>query len=288
MFKFGFSGTESNQDNDDNGDKNSELNWFPAVEINVTEEQIARDYDHEDEDDFMMNKICGMNIKLFRLENIVLKLKDNEHENIIKAESQHSDLLPAVYEGGLKVWECSYDLGEYILSQDIPLKNLRVLDLGCGAGILGIIALLRGAVVHFQDYNQEVIEMFTIPNVLLNSTDRKLIKQKAEFYAGDWAEFIQLSANKYPNEDEKYDIIFTCETIYNSDNQKKLYQVFKERLKNNGVGYVAGKTYYFGVGGGMRQFESLIKDDNTFNVENVWTSDQGLQREIMKLTRQPN
>lgn len=40
--------------------------------------------------------------------------------------------------------------------------------------------------------------------------------------------------------------------------------------------YVAGKTYYFGVGGGMRQFESLIKDDNTFNVENVWTSDQGL------------
>lgn len=56
------------------------------------------------------------------------------------------------YQGGLKVWECSYDLGEYILSKDIPLKNLRVLDLGCGAGILGIIALLRGAIVHFQDY----------------------------------------------------------------------------------------------------------------------------------------
>ncbi|KAK0175432.1 hypothetical protein PV327_009183 [Microctonus hyperodae] len=256
--------SESNQDNDDNGDKNSELNWFPAVEINVTEEQIARDYDHEDENEFMINKICGMNIKLFRLENIVLKLKDNEHENIIKAESQHSDLLPAVYEG------------EYILSQEIPLRNLKVLDLGCGAGILGIIALLRGSVVHFQDYNQEVIEMFTIPNVLLNSIDRKLIKKKAEFYAGDWTEFTQLSANKYPNEDEKYDIIFTCETIYNTDNQKKLYQVFKERLKHNGVGYVAGKTYYFGVGGGMRQFESLIKDDKTFNVENVWTSDQGL------------
>lgn len=31
-------------------------------------------------------------------------------------------------------------------------SNKLVLDLGCGAGILGILALKAGAVVHFSDY----------------------------------------------------------------------------------------------------------------------------------------
>lgn len=30
--------------------------------------------------------------------------------------------------------------------------NQQVLDLGCGAGILGILALKAGATVHFSDY----------------------------------------------------------------------------------------------------------------------------------------
>lgn len=55
--------------------------------------------------------------------------------------------------GGFKIWECTYDLIEYLeKNQDIDLKNAKVLDLGCGVGILGIYALLRGATVTFQDY----------------------------------------------------------------------------------------------------------------------------------------
>lgn len=32
------------------------------------------------------------------------------------------------------------------------LTDKNVLDLGCGAGILGLLALQAGATVHFQDY----------------------------------------------------------------------------------------------------------------------------------------
>lgn len=68
--------------------------------------------------------------------------------------------------------------------------------------------------------------------------------------------------------------------------------------------YVAAKTYYFGVGGGMRQFETLVLEDKIFDVERVWKSDEGklhcvlkyynllislfilgLQREIIKLVK---
>lgn len=73
---------------------------------------------------------------------------------IKEVEQKHSDLIPGKYEGGLKVWECTQDIGEYVDENRIgdELKGKRVLDLGCGGGLLGIIALECSAVVDFQDY----------------------------------------------------------------------------------------------------------------------------------------
>jgi predicted RNA methylase len=63
-------------------------------------------------------------------------------------------LLKLLVAGGLKIWECTNDLIEYLLENEsnIELKDAKVLDLGCGAGILGIYAFLRGSFVTFQDY----------------------------------------------------------------------------------------------------------------------------------------
>lgn len=60
--------------------------------------------------------------------------------------------------GGAKIWECTESVGEYLTKVDNgksiieDFKNTMTLDLGCGAGILGILALQNGATVHFQDY----------------------------------------------------------------------------------------------------------------------------------------
>lgn len=40
--------------------------------------------------------------------------------------------------------------------------------------------------------------------------------------------------------------------------------------------FIAGKSYYFGVGGGMRQFQSLIEEDAIFDVEIVWKNREGI------------
>ena len=54
----------------------------------------------------------------------------------MESEFKKSDLISGVYEGGLKVWECSFDLVDYILkkrSEDPEwLKGKTVLELGCG------------------------------------------------------------------------------------------------------------------------------------------------------------
>ncbi|CAL7950368.1 unnamed protein product [Xylocopa violacea] len=282
MFKFGFSKDKEDEAKDIDT-KKSTISWIPASKIEVSKLQIEKQYEPNDYTESII--FAGCNLKLIRPERALHDLKKKNCANIIEAESQHSDLIPAKYEGGLKIWECSYDLGQYLFENSIELRDKIVLDLGCGTGIVGLIALLKNATVHFQDYNVEVIETVTIPNVSLNFDDRESVLERCQFFCGDWESFTKLNSSTDENELTKYDLIFTSETIYNPDNHKKLYEVFKQRLKEDGIGFIAGKTYYFGVGGGMRQFQNLIEEDGIFNVDIVWKSKEGLQREILKITR---
>lgn len=90
----------------------------------------------------------------------------NKHDiksSIVAAESSHSDLLSGVYEGGLKVWECTYDLLNHLEKENINFCDKNVLDLGCGAGLLGIYALSKGAsFVAFQDYVYVIFCVFIL------------------------------------------------------------------------------------------------------------------------------
>ena len=66
----------------------------------------------------------------------------------------------------------------------INFQAKRVLDLGCGHGLLGICALKLGAnFCLFQDYNEDVLNKITAPNAELNGLHSKDSKG---FMAGDW------------------------------------------------------------------------------------------------------
>ncbi|NWV67622.1 MET18 methyltransferase, partial [Malurus elegans] len=237
-------------------------------------------------------------------------LGDADSEGIVsKSISSHSDLIPGVYEGGMKIWECTFDLTDYFSEAEIEFTNKTVLDLGCGAGLLGIVAL-RGKAdsVHFQDYNSTVIDEITLPNVVANciddgsrmgsGKDRKVSKppskrprkaegspdmlNKCRFFSGEWSQVSQLllsSTKAFP----KYDIILTSETIYNPDYYSALHDTLAQLLDKNGRVYLASKVHYFGVGGGTYLFEKFIEEKNVFRTSIVKTIDQGLQRCIMEI-----
>ncbi|TRZ03640.1 hypothetical protein DNTS_008601 [Danionella cerebrum] len=225
--------------------------------------------------------------------------REDTEEILAKTSAQHSDLISGVYEGGLKIWECTYDLLNYIDDEGVTFKGKRVLDLGCGAGLLGILALKNGATrVDFQDYNSTVIEQLTLPNVFLNCDEednnspppskRKAfctsptIPDHCGFFSGDWGSFLPFMKNKTP--EPKYDIIFTSETIYNTDYYASLHCVFSDLLDESGIVYLATKSHYFGVGGGLHLFEKFVDQENLFKIKNLKEINQGLKRHVVSLT----
>ncbi|PIK37678.1 putative histidine protein methyltransferase 1-like [Apostichopus japonicus] len=210
--------------------ESKDLETAKEIPSKVTEEILAAEYEVLD-----VNKAVA--IRCLRSKSVEEKLSSLSDDNCIKKTVEnHSDLIPNVYEGGLKIWECSVDLVEHLCETKVPLKGLSVLELGCGAGLPGIYALQQQAHhVCFQDFNEEVISHLTIPNVSLN-VDSETMSQKCRFLSGGWS---QTGSDLIPS--ERYDIILTAETIYNTESVPSLYKLMRRGLKPGGTMYPFGR-----------------------------------------------
>ncbi|NXN62719.1 MET18 methyltransferase, partial [Himantopus himantopus] len=253
-----------------------------------------------------VSDLCYVNMSVVEM----MCLDGTDAEGIVsKSVSSHSDLIPGVYEGGLKIWECTFDLIDYFSEAEIQFTDKTVLDLGCGAGLLGIVALKgKAEKVHFQDYNSTVIDEITLPNAVANCINEgsemgsggdgktsappsKRPKKaacspdaltKCRFFSGEWSEVSQLLLNSN-KPFSKYNIILTSETIYNPDYYGALHDTLAQLLDKNGRVYLASKAHYFGVGGGIYLFEKFVEERNVFRTSIVKIIDKGLQRCIMEM-----
>ena len=94
-----------------------------------------------------------------------------------------SDRIKDIYEGGAKIWECTFDLIDYLYQHRDALNlaasyshqsksGLKFLELGCGSALvscyLSLILADRPYTMYLQDYNPFVIEQISFPNVIVN------------------------------------------------------------------------------------------------------------------------
>lgn len=106
------------------------------------------------------------------------------------------------------------------------------------------------AVVHFQDFNAEVLQCLTIPNVNINLSERtdhtssddvNTDGTELRFFAGDWSQVHQCLPLVHNNDKDEdcssgqspasgYDIILMAETIYSISAQQSLYGLIKKVL----------------------------------------------------------
>lgn len=160
-----------------------------------------------------------------------------------------SDLIPGVYEGGFKLWECTADLMSELLRYCScggdemrarkPLKGLEVLELGVGHGLLSIASAMAGAKrVTMQDFNAEVVDM-ALRNAHANLKGDELAGVRG--VSGTWPGVVG---------ERTADLILSAETAYDENAVPHLLDAMSRALKPEGVALTAQKRFYFGLGGG--------------------------------------
>ena len=167
------------------------------------------------------------------------------------------DVKSGVYEGGYQLWECTIDLLNFLADEDFTGKV--VMDLGCGQGLLGILALLKGAqCVLFQDFNLEVLKELTLPNIDLNIQHDPSLSGRCRFQYGDWS---ALQTFQLACEYTHIEPIIGIHLLYNPASYGKLSNLLKAKLKAPlGQAILANKLFYFGCGGNLNDFTDHLEE----------------------------
>ncbi|CAE6538586.1 unnamed protein product [Rhizoctonia solani] len=317
------------------------------------------------DDDIPRRDLFDVRLQLMasEIQNETPSDKDKEDQAAIEFVSRPSDLVPRVYEGGMKTWECSLDLAGYISDENV--RGKRILELGCGTAIPSLAILQKllnedpppsqqnnETIFHLQDYNFSVLEYVTLPNIILvwffskaGEAYRSTIpppspKPDSKSKLPDVS---NLTLESVPEEDEEetetpeqpessydphafkitepgdlaftpalrsafldslashrielrffsgpwdgfrpatpYDLVLTSETIYQPTSLPSLVRLLRDATKSSGKCLVAAKMVYFGVGGGIREFEQALEKSGG-TAKCVWEQREGVGRSIMQV-----
>ncbi|CZT17365.1 related to MNI1 Putative S-adenosylmethionine-dependent methyltransferase of the seven beta-strand family [Ramularia collo-cygni] len=254
--------------------------------------------------------------ELFDIKLQLLQDISADNDRVVE-QIDKSDLRSGIYEGGFKTWECSIDLASLLLDRG-PRKDIdeltqcdQIVELGCGTALPSLTlfqhALLNnmeGLTFTFADFNEEVLRLVTIPNVLLtwaactensgypnpdsanNSEDQDLevtadlIKRfiadllarniKLNFLSGPWSSALaKLIPESAP--DGGF-VVLAAETIYSpasTDAFVDLLILLLSRVKM-AKAMIAAKRMYFGVGGSVDGLKEACRERGAvaYEIEN--------------------
>ena len=121
-----------------------------------------------------------------------------------------------------ELWPSAIGLARY-LDRDVSLRGKHVLELGCGLGLLGVVAARDGARVLCTDYEAEALA-FARRNALLNGC------RHVRFRLVDW---------RRPALKRRYDAILASDVIYEARNFGPLVALLQRFLARSGCAFFA-------------------------------------------------
>ena len=119
----------------------------------------------------------------------------------------------------------------------------------------------------FQDYNQEVLRYYTLPNCMLNP---KITRNKFDFIQLDWTqedsdytelftfsdEYLFKSCPRSDYLERKYDVIVAADVLYETKHYQSLLDLFAKKLTKGGSVVIVTKYFYYGNRGNIDFFMS--------------------------------
>ena len=132
---------------------------------------------------------------------------------------------------GLHLWEASVVLSRYSIKHNSIFKNKKIIELGCGCGLLGISILKEIPVEKytFSDYNESVLNNLK-ENLKLNGIS--VNHPNIEIKKVDWKNYDKMAPNEY-------DIIIGTELIYKGGAILELSKVISKILKLDGKCFIS-------------------------------------------------
>ncbi|MEM9835584.1 MAG: methyltransferase domain-containing protein [Bacteroidota bacterium] len=140
-------------------------------------------------------------------------------DDLIARDDNDPEVVDEVMPYWADLWHSALALSEFITEQRDTLPGLRVLEIGCGLGLPGIVASGWGARVTFSDYVHAALD-FAAHNLRLNQPDHA-----ATFTLLDW---------RNPPQDQQYDLILAADVAYEKRFFAPLYQSLHTLLKPTG------------------------------------------------------
>jgi predicted nicotinamide N-methyase len=126
----------------------------------------------------------------------------------------------------VKIWEASFVLAEYVAGLQAK-KDKRFLEIGCGLGVVGIVASSFGHAVTMTDYGEDVVN-FVRANGLLNPPPAETERSILEL---DWHN---------PGLEGAFDYILGSEVTFREKDFDPVLNLFKTYLKEGGEIILAG------------------------------------------------
>ncbi|MFQ6040171.1 MAG: methyltransferase [Candidatus Poribacteria bacterium] len=147
----------------------------------------------------------------------------DDTNRLLDEMSTKDHLLETNFPFWAELWPSGLALARYIWS-NVDFQGEQVLELGCGLGIVGIVAQKKQAKVLMTDYNDDAL-MFARYNAIKNRCE------DIRFHRMDW---------RYPNLDnQKFKYIIASDVIYEEQNWLPIVNIFDVHLEARGKAILA-------------------------------------------------
>jgi predicted nicotinamide N-methyase len=122
------------------------------------------------------------------------------------------------------IWPASIALSEYVIENKLEFRGKKILELGCGLGLVGIAVVAIGGDVLFTDNDSHALR-FTRVNFKRN------FNRSASVQLLDWRN----SGNS-----NSFDIILAADILYEKRWLRPVLDVLENKLAPQGSAYIAG------------------------------------------------
>ena len=152
--------------------------------------------------------------KILQINNV-----DELFERLIAKGAQHEDVKDERIPYWAELWPAAIGMSQYLIQKQIIQARQRVLEIGCGLGLPGIVAGKLGATVTLTDYMDDAL-VFAKRNWDLNHPG-----QNAQFVKMDWRE---------PDPALAADVVLASDVTYEQRFFEFLLPAFKTLCKPGG------------------------------------------------------